>query len=165
MTAKATAARLAAWACVDNWPELNPDGVSIFKRKLTHADDVGMLMSDVPPGLGDMLAIEILPVRTTPTWLVHRMQEAEYTLTVQLAGLKLAVMEDAIEKLVRSFYQATDPATPAISYIRAATGYHPKTYDVSWQRASTGDTQRRTKCWIVTMNLGLTFQVDPFGAE
>lgn len=166
MTAvKTTEARLAAWAVIDRWPELNPGGVSLFKRKLTHAADVGLLMSALHPGIGDMLAIEVLPVRTTPSWLTHRLQEAAYSLTVQLAGLKLATLEAAVEKLIRGFYQAApDAAAPAQTYLKIATGYNPSTYDVTWQKASVGDGQHKTKCWLVSINLGLRFQIDPFGA-
>lgn len=163
MTAKVTAARMAVWSVINNWSELNPAGASVFKRKLTHADDVGLLMSSINPGIADMVAIEVLPVRTTPQPLLHRMQQASYMLTIQLAGLKLATLEDTIEKLVRGLYQAADPLTPNVSYIKAATGYHPQTYDVSWQKATVGEAQRKTKCWLVSVNLGLKFQVDPFG--
>lgn len=164
MTVRITNARLAVWDVINNWSELNPSGVSIFKRKLTHADDVGLLMSAISPGIGDLLAIEVLPVRTTPEKLLHRMQQASYMLTIQLAGLRLTTLEDTVEKLIRGLYQAADPDTPSISYIKAATGYHPQTYDIGWQKASIGDKQHKTKCWIVSVNLGLKFQVDPFGA-
>jgi hypothetical protein len=155
---------MAVWAVINNWPELNPNGVSLFKRKLTHADDVGLLMSNISASIGDMLAVEVLPMRTTPAWLTHRMQDAAHMLTIQIAGLKLAVIEDVVEKLVRGLFQAADPATPNKSYVKAATGYHPQTYDVSYQKTSVGDGQHKTKCWLVQINLGLKFQVDPFGA-
>lgn len=164
MTAKSTTARLAVWSVINNWSELNPSGTSLFKRKLTHADDVGLLMSDIGPGIGDMLAIEVLPVRTTPVWLVHRLQEATYMLTIQMAGLKLARMETAVEALIRGLYQAADPLTPTQSYVKVATGYHPHSYDVAWQKASVGDGQKKTKCWLATISLGLKFNVDPFGS-
>lgn len=165
MSVKTTDARLAVWAAINNWSELNPGGASVFKRKLTHADDVGLLMSDIPPGVGDMLAIEVLPVRTTPSWLVHRMQEASYMLTVQIAGLKLPTLEATVEKLIRGLYQAAaDSNAPAQTYIKVATGYNPHSYDVTWQKSTVGDGQHKTKCWLVQVNLGLRFAVDPFGA-
>lgn len=164
MSVKTTDARLAVWAVINNWSELNPSGVSVFKRKLTHADDVGLLTSDINPGIGDMMAIEVLPVRTTPAWLTHRMQEAAYMLTIQLAGLKLPTLEATVEKLVRGLYQAADPSTPATTYIKAATGYNPHSYEVNWQKTAIGDGQSKSKCWLVQVNLGLRFQIDPFGA-
>ena len=162
---KTTDARLAVWSVINNWSELNPGGISLFKRKLTHADDVGLLTSDITPGIGDMLAIEVLPMRTTPSWLTHRMQEAAYMLTVQIAGLKLPTMEATVEKLIRGLYQAAaNPAAPATTYIKAATGYNPHSYEVTWQKTSVGDNPSKTKCWLVQINLGLRFQIDPFGA-
>jgi hypothetical protein len=165
MPVTTTDARLAIWAVIDHWPELNPGGTSVFKRKLTHADDVGLLMNSINPGIGDMLAIEVLPVRTTPTWLVHRMQEASYMLTIQIAGVRLPTIEATVEKLIRGLYQAApDSSAPAQTYIKVATGYHPHSYDVTWQKSAVGDGQIKTKCWLVQINLGLRFQVDPFGA-
>ena len=165
MSTKTTAARLAVWAVINNWAELNPGGLSVFKRKVTHADDVGLLMSDIQPGLGDMMAVEVLPVRTTPTWLTHRMQEATCMLTIQIAGLKLATLETTVEKLIRGLYQAAaDSNAPAQTYIKVATGYNPHSHDVTWQKTAVGDGQRKTKCWLVQVNLGLRFQVDPFGS-
>ncbi len=164
MSVKTTDARLAVWAVINNWAELNPGGTSVFKRKLTHADDVGLLTNGINPGIGDMLAVEVLPVRTTPSWLVHRMQEASYMLTIQIAGLKLPTLEATVEKLIRGLYQAAaDSNAPAQTYIKVATGYSPHTYDVSWQKTSVGDGQSKTKCWMVQINLGLRFQVEPFG--
>ena len=160
---KTTDARLAVWCVINHWPELNPDGVSVFKRKLTHADDVGLLMSAINPGVGDMLAIEVLPVRTTPTWLVQRMQEATYMLTIQIAGLILPTLEATVEKLIRGLYQSgADPGAPAQTYIKVATGYNPHSYEITWQKTAIGDTPHKTKCWLVQVNVGLRFQVEPF---
>lgn len=164
MLVKTTDARLAIWSVINDWSELNPGGASVFKRKLTHADDVGLLTSGISPGIGDLLAVEVLPVRTTPSWLVQRMQEASYMLTIQIAGLVLPTLEATVEKLIRGLYQAApDSDAPAQTYIKLATGYNPHSYEVNWQKTAIGDGQSKTKCWLVQVNVGLRFQIDPFG--
>ena len=163
MTAKTTLARLAVWDAIDNWSALNPAGVSVFKRKITHADDVGILTSQLDAGLGDMVVIEVLPVRTAPSWQTNRMQEVPYGITLRIAGLKLAALEQIVEDTIRGLYQAADPLTPTVSYIRAATGRLPHGYEVAWIKDGLGK-DKRTKAWVATIQLGLVFNTDPFGA-
>ena len=163
MTAKTTDARLAVWSAINNWGPLNPAGVSVFKRKLTHADDVALLQNSMEAGLRDLVVIEVLPVRTAPVWQTHRMQDVPYSITVRIAGLKLAALEQIVEDTVRGLYQAADSQTPTISYIRAAMGRLPHGYEVSWTKDGMGK-DKATKVWVATIQLGLVFTQDPFGA-
>lgn len=164
MTAKTTDARLAVWSVINNWGPLNPSGVSVFKRKLTHADDVGLLQNSIEAGLRDLVVIEVLPVRTAPVWQTHRMQEVPYSITLRIAGLKLIVLEQIVEETIRGLYQAADPLSPTVSYIRAATGRLPQGYEVAWAKDGMGK-DRSTKVWVATVQLGLLFNQDPFGAS
>ena len=163
MTAKTTDARLAVWAAINNWAALNPGGVSVFQRKITHANDVGTITSQLDAGLGDLVVVEVLPVRTTPVWQTHRMQDVPYGITIKLAGLKLATLEQIVEDTIRGVYQAADPLTPTVSYVRAATGRLPQGYEVSWAKDGLGE-GKRIKAWVATIQLGLIFNTDPFGA-
>lgn len=163
MTAKTTEARLAVWSVINNWEPLNPAGVSVFKRKLTHADDVALFQNSIEAGLRDLVVIEVLPVRTAPAWQTHRMQEVPYSITLRIAGLKLGALEQIVEDTVRGLYQAADPLTPTVSYIRAATGRLPHGYEVSWAKDGLGK-DKATKVWVATVQLGLVFNQDPFGA-
>jgi hypothetical protein len=162
MTAKTTTARLAVWAAIDNWAALNPGGVSVFKRKMTHANDVGTITSQLDAGLGDLVVCEVLPVKTTPVWQTHRMQDVPYAITIRIAGLKLAVLEQIVEDVIRGVYQAADPSTPTVSYVRAATGRLPQGYEVSWAKGGLGN-DSKTKAWVATIQLGLVFNTDPYG--
>lgn len=161
MTSAAQLARLAIWSAIDNWPALNPAGVSVFSRKIKHIDDVGLLQSAQPHGVGDIMAVEVFPVAENPNWQTNRMQLVPYTIAVQIVSLKLALLEDTIQDTIEAIYQAADALTPTMSYVRVATGYLPVMTQTSIIKTAVGKTPK-TKCWQATISVLLQFNRDPF---
>jgi hypothetical protein len=160
MTAAATDARLAIWSAINNWPDLNPLGVSVFARKVTHDDDVALIPSNQTSGIGDLTAVEVFPVNENPDWQTHKMQHVPYTVVVRIVTTKLATIEDLIQKTIKGLYQSGTTAT--VSYVKAATGYHPQSTRTTISRVSLGEKARKIKVWQADIAVLLQFNRDPF---
>lgn len=151
-----TAARQSLWDAIDNWSEL----ATAFKSKWRFDTDIGHAFERIDKaGIGDLPAISIIPLDLQAQWALHVMMEFTDAYTIEIRAPRLATCEDLVEKLWRAVYQAADPLTPTVSYVRAATGYHPKA--IGPIQRSPIET-KSIRCWQFRFNVGLRLRQDPF---
>ena len=165
MTAKTTDARTAMWNAIETYSALNPGGASVFKRKFKHeTGEGGTLQTIIQSGIGDLPSIEIMPGRNDFKWQTQRMADFPYNVDVRLIHTKLYLLEQYAQDIIKAAWQqgATDSG---VSYVKAATGYHPQTVSASVPTlAKIGDRTLGTKAWAMTLTFALQFQYDPFGS-
>lgn len=164
MTAKTTDARAAIWDAIENYAALNPSGASVFKRKIKHEGQTGGLDSIIQSGLGDLPSIEIVPSTQDYQPQTNRMTEFPYNVEVRLLGLYLDKLETYAQDIVKAVYQQGAPATPTVSYVKAATGYHPQAVRVATPQIVPLGRGKAPKAWGMVMTFSLKFQYDPFGS-
>lgn len=164
MTAKTTDARAAIWDAIENYSALNPSGVCVFKRKIKHESATGMLDSIIQSSLGDLPSIEIVPSQQDYQLLTNRMAEFPYNVEVRLLGLYLDKLETYAQDIVKAVYQQGSVLTPTVSYVKAATGYHPQSVRVATPQIVALGRGKAPRAWGMVITFYLRFQYDPFGS-
>lgn len=157
-----TTARHSLWDAIDNFAGL--DGQ--FKSKWRYDTDIGQYWEKIDKaGLGDFPAIGILPLIVQPNWVLNEMMEFSDAYTLDIRAPKLTTCERLVELVWQALYQAAPLASPTVSYVKAATGYHPKTLGPI-QRAPIGmGAGGLIRVWQFQLGIGLRLRQDPFAAS
>lgn len=158
-----TAARLSLWAAIDNWPDLaNP----AFRSKWKFETDIGQYWERIDKaGIADLPAIGIQPLAVQPQWVLNEMMEFTDAYTIDIRATKLSTCEDLVQKVWQAIYRSAAVATPTVSYVKAATGYHPKVMGPI-QRAAIGMGEGgKLRVWQFQLTVALRLRQDPFAAS
>lgn len=153
MGAVLTAARLAVWQAIDNFPPLNPGGVSVFRHTYRYDSTPPNFQIEVGPALSEMPVLGVFPAHAIPEWWTSQIQAIPFALNLVVwtpeADLELA--ELLPEQLIYALHQSG----PAPGFVKRATGYYPTAVGpIQFQKTKLGAI--RTLQTIV-----LRLQIDP----
>lgn len=156
-----TLARRSLWDAIDNFEDL--DGV--FRSKWKYENDIGHYFEKYDKaGMGDFPSIGIMPMSVQPDWVLNEMMEFSDAYTIDIRAQKLTTCERLVELAWKAIYQAAPVASPTVSYVRAATGYLPKTLGPI-QRTPIGmGPNGLIRVWQFQLGIGLRLRQDPFAA-
>ena len=158
-----TAARLSLWAAIDNWPALaNP----AFRSKWKFESDVGQAWERIDKaGPADFPSCGIQPMTVQPQWALNEMMEFTDAYTIDIRAPKLSTCEDLVQKVWQAIYKSASAGTPTVSYVKAATSYHPKVLGPI-QRAPIGMGEGgKLRVWQFQLTVALRLRQDPFATS
>lgn len=154
-----TKIRQAVWAALNGWSEWN--GSTWARKYQTDADFDELALHD--PGEFDLPALAVTWGPTNPRFFVHTAQEWPVTVSV-VAWFPIhqtTLAEYRAQQIVRCIYQGGNPATPGVSYVRAATGRLPeKDAPITLDAVEIGRSQQ-LKALKLVCNFTLTGVVSP----
>jgi hypothetical protein len=158
-----TTARESLWTAIDNWPELQSNGSSVFHQTYRF-DDETPLLQELIPSLSRLPALAIFPASASPVWWTNEMQQwpALYDLVLWTPCWNIATAEDLIEKVINAIYRATPPES-SVPYVKQATGYYPaRLGPITFARVDAGAVDRPLKITETKASITLRTNKDPF---
>lgn len=157
-----TTARRSLWAAIDNYAALSGAFASHWK----YESDIGQSWEKIDKaGLADFPVIGILPLVVQPEWVLNSIMEFSDAYTIDIRHPKLPTCERLIELVWKAIYQSASIGTPTVSYVKAATGYHPQVLGPI-QRTPIGMGEGGTlRVWQFQMGVGLRLRQSPFSTS
>ena len=159
-----TAGRTAAWDSVRNTPDLR----SFFTKFWTFDKDFNTQM-DFEPSYADLPSLFMFPATATPTWYQAENQVIPYAIDVAFwtRDWNPTPPEQIWQELTVAFFNATNlnggvPNEVTASYIKQATGHHPRTGPLSITRTFLTSGENKIKATRGSMQLILRYKFNPF---
>jgi hypothetical protein len=147
-----TKARRAVWDAIDNWQPLidwaTNTGIVLLKHRLE--DDLSDILSD-GSSFFDLPSISVRPASVSEGWEVHRMAKFPDQMMIDVKTAYLDHAEELSEMIWQAVWQSAPTATPTVSYIKTATGRHPKTVGIQRNIGQVG----QNKAWVFSLTINL----------
>lgn len=148
-----TQARLAIWQAIDNYPPLNPGGISLFKHTYRYDSTPANFLIEVGPALSEMPVLGMFPSHAVPEWWTNQIQAIPFAVNL-VAWTPEADLELA-ERIPELLIYALHQSGPEPGFVKRTTGYYPTACGpVQFQKTKLGAI--RTLQTIV-----LRLQIDP----
>lgn len=156
-----TKTRRAVWDAIDNWQPLIDWSLNtqIPLRKLRMEGDLNEIVSQ-GGSFFDLPSITVTPGDVTEAFEVHRMARFADRLVIDVKTAFLDHAEELSEMVWQAIWQSASRVTPAVSYIKAATGRYPTVLSISRKFAKLTDGKTSQLAWVFTLTIGLVENQD-----
>lgn len=152
-----TKARRAVWDAIDNWAPLIAwaanAGYPLWKQRF-EGDLNEILSADGP--ICDLPQIAVRPADLSEGWETNRMAKFVDRVVIDVKTVYLDQAEELSEMLWQAVWQSAPVGSPAVGYVRAATGRNPTMVSVQRAMGQIGN----SKAWVFSLTIGFESNQD-----